>query len=212
MRKTLLYIVLSCCLVLSVQAEKRTDIPCGEWVTIEAHSYPDYVFVQWSDGNTDSIRSIQVYQDATYIAYFAARCGEYANWPVVSLYDWLLMLDVTSINQKGYFISPANVTWYRIVGEPDDMKQSFPQDDEMVVKGSYSLSLDKSLKGTGSYYAVVDVSDAQGKLCDGYMRTVIINYSGTESAPAQRRKLLQQGQLLILIDGRTYNAQGRLIE
>ena len=115
---------------------------------------------------------------------FAARCEEYANWPVIALYDWLLMLNVQAINEKGYYISPANVTWYRAIGEPDDMHDAFPQDDEVVTQGSYYLTLDKSLQGTGNYYAIVDVSDAKGQLCDGLMRTVIINYSGSDASSA----------------------------
>ena len=188
--RRLLYIVPLLVLCLTVQAEKRTDIPCGDWLTIEAHPFPDYVFVKWSDGNTDSVRSIQVNEDATYIAFFAARCEEYANWPVIALYDWLLMLNVQAINEKGYYISPANVTWYRAIGEPDDMHDVFPQDDEVVVQGSYYLTLDKSLQGTGNYYAIVDVSDAKGQLCDGLMRTVIINYSGSDASSGAQVKLL----------------------
>ena len=174
------------CFCLVTQAEVRTDVPCGEWLTIEAHPFPDYVFVNWSDGNTDSVRQIQVNEDATYIAYFEAKCEEYANWPIVTLYDWLLMVNVQAINNMGYYFSPANVTWYKVVGEPDDMHNAFPQDDQVVVRNSYYLTLGKDLQGTGSYYAVVDVSNAQGQFCDGLMRTVIINYSGSSKMPQLR--------------------------
>ena len=154
-------------------------IACGSWIEIAAHPLEDYHFVKWNDDNTDSIRQIQVHEDATYIAHFAANCEEYANWPIVSLYDWLLMVDVRTINEMGYYFTPADVTWYRIVGEPDDMHDSFPQDDQEVTRGSYYLTIDQSLKGTGSYYAVIDVSDSQGMFCDGLMRSVIISYAGS---------------------------------
>ena len=155
-------------------------IECGSWIEIAAHPLEDYHFVNWNDGNQDSIRQIQVHEDATYIAYFASNCEEYANWPIVSLYDWLLMVDVRTINEMGYYFTPADVTWYRIVGEPDDMHNTFPLDDQEMEKGSYYLTIDQSLKGTGTYYAVIDVSDAQGMLCDGLMRSVLVSYAGSQ--------------------------------
>jgi len=191
------------CFCLFIRAEVMTDVLCGDWLTIEAHPFEDYVFVGWSDGNTDSVRSIQVNEDATYIAYFAAKCEEYANWPVVARYDWLLMVNVSEITKMGYYISPQNVTWYRVVGEPDDMHNAiFPQDDQVVVRNSLYLTLDKNLQGTGNYYAVVDVSNAQGQLCDGLMRTVIISYSGSGQKAPEVNLLpscAQPGQQLKLV-------------
>jgi hypothetical protein len=80
----------------------------------------------------------------------------------------------------GYYFTPADVTWYRIVGEPDDMHDTFPQDDQELEKGRYYLTIDQSLKGTGTYYAVIDVSDSQGMLCDGLMRSVLVSYAGSQ--------------------------------
>lgn len=189
--KRLLHMTSFLCFCLFIQAEVRTGVACGEWLTIKAHPAEDFRFVQWSDGNTDSVRSIQVNEDATYIAFFAANCEEYANWPIVALYDWLMMINKTAINAKGYYFNPDNVTWYRVVGEPDDMHNSiFPQDDEVVIRNSFYLTLDQDLKGTGNYYAVVDVSNAHGKLCDGLMRSVIINYSGSGNGQAPQVKLM----------------------
>ena len=221
--KRILFILSVLCLCLCVRAEVKTDVPCGSWITIAAHPFPDYVFVKWSDGNTDSIRSIQVNEDAKYIAFFAAQCEEYANWPVIALYDWLLMVDVSAINKKGYYISPANVTWYRVVGEPDDMHDVFPQDDQVVAEGSYYLTIDQNLQGTGNYYAIADVSSAEGMLCDGLMRTVIVNYSSSEQAAPQQVKLLsncarpgQQMKLVGLMPDETtmiyvYSSAGQLM-
>lgn len=154
-------------------------IACGSWIEIAAHPLEDYHFVNWNDGNQDSIRQIQVHEDATYIAYFASNCEEYANWPIVSLYDWLLMVDVRTINEMGYYFAPEDVSWYRVVGEADDMHNTFPLDDQLIEDDNYYLTIDQSLKGTGTYYAVIDVSDSQGLLCDGLMRSVIISYSGS---------------------------------
>ena len=174
-------IILTTCLMFfhSLLWAEEHKITCGSWIEITARPMEDFRFVEWSDGNTEERRQIQVHEDATYIAYFAANCEEYANWPIVALYDWLLMVNVHAINEKGYYFTPENVTWYRIVGEVDDMHGIFPLDDELVVQDSYYLTLDKSLKGTGSYYAVIDVSDSQGMLCDGLMRSQIISYAGS---------------------------------
>ena len=155
-------------------------VACGSWIEIAAHPIEDYHFVMWNDGNQDSIRQIQVHEDASYLAYFAANCEEYANWPIVSLYDWLLMVNVRANNEMGYYFAPENVSWYRVVGEPDDMHDIFPLDDQLVEEDNYYLTLDKSLKGTGTYYAVIDVSDSQGALCDGLMRSVLVSYAGSQ--------------------------------
>lgn len=163
----------------------RHVVACGSWMELSAIPAEDYHFVRWSDGNTDAVRQIQVNEDAHYIAFFAANCEEYANWPVVALYEWLLMLNVRQINAMGYYLSPENVTWYRIVGEADDMHGRFPLDDQFVCKGYY-LTLDRNLSGMGDYYAVADVSNQQGLLCDGLMRSEIIHFASSSSAPAPR--------------------------
>ena len=203
MRKTFLTIICALCagFLFARNAGTSGVYECGTWLQLVATPFDDYHFVEWSDGNVESVRTVEVNEDATYIAYFAANCEEYANWPVVALYDWLLMVNVTAINQMGYYISPANVTWYRVVGEPDDMHNAFPQDDQVVIKASYYLTLAKNLQNTGQYYAVVDVSNAKGMLCDGLMRTVIIDYSNGEKT--HKLKLLPNyalpGQQLELV-------------
>ena len=138
MRKTFLTIVCALCAGFLFAGNAGTSgvYECGTWLQLVATPFDDYHFVEWSDGNVEPVRTVEVNEDATYIAYFAANCEEYANWPVVALYDWLLMVNVNAINQMGYYISPANVTWYRVVGEPDDMHNAFPQDDQVVIRGS----------------------------------------------------------------------------
>ena len=183
MKRLSIILITSLILFCSPTWAEEHRIACGSWIEIAAHPLEDYHFVKWSDGNTDPVRQIQVHENALYVAYFAANCEEYANWPIVSLYDWLLMVNVRAINEMGYYFAPENVTWYRIVGEPDDMHNVFPQDDQPVARGSYYLTIDQSLKGTGSYYAVIDVSNSQGILCDGLMRSIIISYAGSQQAP-----------------------------
>lgn len=183
MRKflTIILSIAGVCVLHSENMPQAMRVDCGSWVQLVATPYEDHHFVEWSDHNTEPNRLLQVNEDAHYIAYFAANCEEYANWPVVSLYDWLLMLNVQAINDMGYYVSPAAVTWYRVVGTPDDMHTAFPQDDQLIGQGYY-LTLAQNLQGTGDYYAVADVSNAQGMLCDGLMRSVIIRYSHSEKA------------------------------
>ena len=49
----------------------------GDWITIEAIAYDGYQFVQWNDGNKESIRSIQVTEDVRYTAYFERKTIDY---------------------------------------------------------------------------------------------------------------------------------------
>lgn len=221
MKSRLIIVTLfACALCAWAESGSTLTVDCGSWVELTATPFEDYHFVSWNDGNTDSLRRVQVDADANYIAYFAANCEEYANWPVVALYDWLIMLNVNAVNELGYHPSPERTTWYRIVGEPDDLHNAFPQDDERVCSGFY-LTIDRSLNGTGDYYAVVDASDAGGHLCDGLMRTIIVHYAG---APGQQRLTLtptavragQQMQLKGLVPGEKtlvtiYSATGQLI-
>ena len=93
--KRLLSLILCVVGVCALRAESTPHtmrVECGSWFTLSAQSYDDYHFVEWNDHNTDAVRQIQVNEDATYIAFFAANCEEYANWPLVALYDWLLMV------------------------------------------------------------------------------------------------------------------------
>lgn len=156
-----------------------------------------YAFVQWSDGDARPERLVQVSADEHYIAYFAPLCGEHAAWPVVELYDWVIMLNLTQINAMGFFPSPLATRWYRVVGQPDAIDADF-RDDELVATGYY-LTIEQNLRGTGDYYAECDVSDSRATLCSGIMRSVLVHYSS--SRPAQSPESTVEK---VLIDQRVY--------
>lgn len=159
------------------QNDGAMQVECGTWLEMSATPFKDYHFVQWEDGDTNAVRRVEIIDDADFIAYFAANCEDYANLPIVTYYDWLLMLDVRAVHEMGYIFEENDVKWYRVVDEPDDMHNFFPMDDEFVCDGYY-LTLDKNLNGSGDYYAVVDVSKSPSDmLCNGLMRTLIVNYS-----------------------------------
>ena len=160
------------------------DVPCGTWLTLRATAVEDWHFERWSDGNTDSVRLIEITSDTTLYAHFAPNCGDYAALPVVSLYDWLLMLDVRAIQAKGYFFGEEAVTWYRVRGAPDKIDEGVSADDERMATGYY-LTIDQSFQGTGDYYAVVDVSGSpSGLLCTGLMRSELVHYTSSAAPPA----------------------------
>lgn len=82
--KRLLSLILCVVGVCTLRAESTPHtmrVECGNWVQLTATPYTDYHFVEWNDHNTDAVRQIQVNEDATYVAFFAANCEEYANCP-----------------------------------------------------------------------------------------------------------------------------------
>ena len=155
-------------------------VACGTQVTLHAVEVANWHFDHWSDGNTETERLVEVTSDTLITAYYAANCGEYAQWPVVSLYEWLLMLDVQSLSASGYKFGSEKVCWYRVQGEPDSLDGSETGDDIKCATGYY-LTIDRALPGTGDYYAVVDVSDnPTPQLCNNLMRSEIVHYSSEE--------------------------------
>ena len=87
--------------------------------------------------------------------------------PAVSKYcDWLLMIDLDSINKVyGLNPEPDSVRWYRITGVNPDLSV-----DQCVGTGYYYTD-DRQL--SGKYYAIIglpEVSDA----CGGSWRTRIV--------------------------------------
>lgn len=160
------------------------EVPCGTWIELRATAVEDWHFDHWNDGDTSAVRQVEVLGDATYVAYFAPNCGDYPSLPVVSLYDWLIMLDMKTINEKGYYFGEENVTWYRVRGVPDKLEDGASADDEVMGSG-YSLTIDQSFVGTGDYYASVDVSGSpSGVLCTDLMRSQLVHYASSASPAA----------------------------
>lgn len=199
---------------------------CGEWITFSATPFDGFRFDHWSDGNTDSVRTIQVNESATFVAYFASTCKDYANFPIVSVYDWLLMLNVNDIKDSlgtSVNFGPENVCWYKVIDEPDDLTEGL-RDDSLVTRGSYYLTLDKNLSGTGDYYALIDfAASPSGELCHDYLRSVLVHYasshSGSRQAPSLRPNIAPAGQTIRIIgldseeltDISVYDANGRRV-
>ena len=158
------------------------EVAEGTWIELRAKAAEDWHFDHWSDGDTASVRQVEVTADMQFTAYFALNCGDYPTLPVVSLYDWLLMLDVRSIHAMGYTFAEEDVIWYRVNGAPDKESDGAKADDERVGTG-YSFTLNESLVNSGDYYATVDVSSSPaGTLCSGMMRSQIVHFASTRAA------------------------------
>lgn len=187
-------------------------LPCGDVFDVEAYAAEDYHFVRWSDGSKSAKRRLTVEEGAVVLAEFAPNCYEYAQWPLVALYDWIIMLNVNEVNELGYFPKEEHVVWYRVEGQPDDMQAAkFPHDDRMVGTGFY-LTIDRNMRNTGDYYCVVDVSSSIGTLCDTKMRSEIVTYSRNSAhAPVLRLSAMDEsGMDGLVLSGINPNEQTML--
>ncbi|MEE0973717.1 MAG: T9SS type A sorting domain-containing protein, partial [Paludibacteraceae bacterium] len=90
--------------------------------------------------------------------------------PSVNKYDWLLMLNVNELTAQGYEFNQQNVTWYK-VAENDAQ-------DQAVGKG-FSYTIDRSLAGTGNYYALIDLPLQTNNVgCKGIYSTPVYDFTG----------------------------------
>lgn len=191
MRRIGFLIVFLLTIAVTSANEVTRIVECGDQITISAHPIHGYHFLRWDDGSTDSLRTIEIYQEATYTAFFAPNCGDYAALPIVSRYDWILMLNVRQIVQDmHYTLSPDRVRWYRVVGNPDSVDDIDTTDPKDTYLGEgYSFTLDKNLQQTGIYYGVVDLIEEEGLECHGLSRTELISFLSTEPLQRQVRML-----------------------
>ncbi|MCQ2311329.1 MAG: hypothetical protein MJZ64_06245 [Paludibacteraceae bacterium] len=180
-RICLIFFTLFTTMVITAQVITM-EVECGDWIEISAKPIPNFIFTHWSDGSTDSVRQVQVNEDAVYIAYFHDRCGDYAELPLVNRYDWILMLNVRQIIQDMHYdISPERVRWYRVVGNVDSLENPDTSDPQDAYLGEgYSFTLDKNLQQTGIYYALVDIKTDNELYCHGLSRTELISFISNE--------------------------------
>ncbi len=108
------------------------------------------------------------------------------NAPSVAKYDWLFMINVKALNAQGYAFGEGNVSWYRIVGEMDNIDDPASMHTDQLVGKGYGYTIDKSFVGTGDYYALIDLPKQTSEVgCKGIMRTQVFRYGASKrSAPA----------------------------
>ena len=222
--KRTLFILISLFFGLSRLSAQENTYRCGDVIEITATAKEGYHFVRWSDGNTENPRTIVLSEAVNLIAEFVPNCGEWADVPVIRLYDWLLMLNKDTLQKQNYEIDDADIRWYRIVGSIDDWYAG-NGDDELVGTGYY-LTLGKSLVGTGEYYAVIDAgrNRSEGAKCTESMRSEIVSYTSSDGQIPKRIFLqptsVRRGEVIqvhglderVTSDIRIYDAAGRLLQ
>jgi hypothetical protein len=83
------------------------------------------------------------------------------------------------VHELGFYFSAEDVSWYRVVGEPD--KKGDPDGDDEVVGKGYYLTLDRNLWGTGDYYAQIHTTlDSPVTLCSDILRSVLVHFAGSD--------------------------------
>ncbi len=108
------------------------------------------------------------------------------NAPSVAKYDWLFMINVKALNAQGYAFGEGNVSWYKIVGEMDNIDDPASMHTDQLVGKGYGYTIDKSFIGTGDYYALIDLPRQTSDVgCKGIMRTQVFRYvTSKRVAPA----------------------------
>lgn len=160
---------------------------CGETVQISATPARGYAFVSWSDGNTDNPREIIMDSiDVNLTAIFEKVCPQYGALPVVTLYDWVMMLDADSLKRMGLNIAEEDVRWYQIVGDIDEWNSD--ENDDILIGTGYYFSSISNLTGTGNYYAraaaPVNEDDPEGE-CNPYIYSEVIHYASSSPNKVQ---------------------------
>ncbi|MCQ2348371.1 MAG: hypothetical protein MJZ65_04195 [Paludibacteraceae bacterium] len=205
MRRYSLIIVFLLTIAVTSAKEVTRVVECGDKITLNAQPINGFHFVRWNDESEDSLRTIEVYQNAIFTAFFAPNCGDYAALPLVNRYDWILMLHVRKIvEEMHYTLSPDRVRWYRVVGDPDSVDDLDSTDDpkDTYLGEGYSFTLDKNLQQTGVYYAVVDLMEDDGLECYGLSRTELISFVRTDTPQREIRLLpntIHPGGILHLV-------------
>ncbi|MBQ9427041.1 MAG: hypothetical protein IJU36_05360 [Paludibacteraceae bacterium] len=152
----------------------------GTRISVEALPDEGYHFVEWSDGDWHNPREVEVLADLTLTATIEIDCIGLNSVPVARIYDWLLLLNVTGLEEMGYTVTEDDVTWFRAIGEIDDPEHR--DNDELVGRGFY-LKVGEAYVGNGRFYAVVDVSansSSKDNLCTGYIRSDVVGVGLTD--------------------------------
>ena len=128
---------------------------------------------------------------------------EYANIEAINKYDWLLMVNVKALNDKGYSFTEEDVKWYKVVNTVDNVEDvlNATGDDEYTGKTGFYYTIGESFNGSGDYYAVINIPQTEGaNICGGQMRSQVIVFSG-KKAPAKialKSNILTTGEEVVV--------------
>ena len=149
----------------------------GKKVTLKATANEHYHFVKWSDGNTNATREITVNADATYTAVFAidqftiTTAGEHGTVTGAGTYDYGKKVTLTATADDGYEFKQ----W-------SDGNTDNPREVEVTKDATYTAVFEKKVETA--------------------TETV-------EQAPVQAVKRIEDGRVVIYINGKKYNVVGK---
>ena len=156
------------------------DIPVygGETPTKDSTKHETFVFSGWEP-------TIHVVDgDEQYVAQYDSILNDDECYcddaPALELYDWMLMLDVKSLESMGYTFTEEDVTWYRVIGpEPDTLGTPMEARRDEVIGHGFYFTGENPLPGTGLYYAEITLPQPQPNdvYCEQYMRTRLFSYT-----------------------------------
>lgn len=207
-------LLLLCGTSVTAQDAQMGGLHCGDVVVITATPENGSRFVQWSDGNTDNPREIEIGEDGNIDVYaiFEDVCAPQTVIQLVDLYGQLMMVNVEDLHQQGYQPQEQDVFWYRIVGEQDII--SHPDDDILVHQGYY---VNRQNLSSGDYYAQIIPPSPPANTendCPLVLRseTFAVYHTGKEDIIAteeQVRKFIYNEHLYIQRQDHCYDALGQ---
>ena len=199
----------------------------GDWITIEAIAYDGYQFVQWNDGNKESIRSIQVTEDVRYTAYFERKTIDY----YIAGSKWS--------QEEGQFASPNwcdGLFWDPYGCKLDSLEnnlygKTFTLDEgvyefKICINGNWLGTSDRDIYpcknsvsftltgGSDCRFSIEQPCIAELTFNNASQIVTIIckdlqsSVNNISTVASRIHKLIRDGQLIIILDGVEYNAQG----
>lgn len=203
-------------------------------VTIQANSNVGYAFSQWNDGSVENPRTIYLVSDTAFTASFyqlyEGKCGDNLSWKYAdntltitgtgAMYDytsstmpWKLFCDsitkiifengITSIGENA-FVGCTNVGHVYCAANvppkcPDNAFESMGQFSTILHVSANSVDMYKIALGWRFFFNIL------GDYDNTALEDMLLNNQNTS-------KFIQNGQLYILRDGKTYMMQGTEIK
>ena len=199
-RLTIFFLLLLSVCAMRAEEWMRNGLHCGQIVILTATPEPDYRFSSWSDGNTDNPRRVEVTQAMELRALFISACDAQYILPVDYLFGQMYVLNRNRLKELGYEPTAAEVRWYRVVGEIDNVVAD--GGDDVLVATGYYLSRE-GLPG-GQYYVQCTFPNPESDRCDIVLRSQVyrISLTGLTDAEGANLRLVpnvaDKGQTLTL--------------
>ena len=199
-RLTIFFLLLLAVCTVRADEWMREGLHCGQIVILTATPEPDYRFSSWSDGNTDNPRRVEVTKAMELQALFVSACEAQYILPVDYLFFQMYVLNRNSLKEMGYEPAAAEVRWYRVVGDIDNVT-SATGDDALVATGYY---LSREGLPSGQYYAQCTFPNPESERCEIVLRSQVyrISLTGLTDAEGANLKLVpnvaDKGQTLTL--------------